>query len=79
MLKVIDRPAEDRRTLDKKRIAETWQQYYETRGYDLWGFSPSPAARPRLSMVWVLDAATGKPVGHWVVEVSEPAVVASAA
>jgi hypothetical protein len=51
MLKVIDRPADDRRTLDKKRIA-----------------------RPRLSMVWVLDAATGKPVGHWVVEVSEPAV-----
>jgi SAM-dependent methyltransferase len=27
------------------RIAETWQQYYEDRGYGLWGFSPSPAAR----------------------------------
>ena len=33
------------RILDKARIAETWQQYYEDRGYDLWGFSPSPKAR----------------------------------
>ena len=33
------------RDLDKARIAKTWQQYYEDRGYDLWGFSPSPAAR----------------------------------
>ena len=31
--------------LDKARIARTWQQYYEDRGYDLWGFSPSPTAR----------------------------------
>ena len=31
--------------LDKARIARTWQQYYEDRGYELWGFSPSPAAR----------------------------------
>jgi len=31
--------------LDKARIAKTWQHYYEDRGYDLWGFSPSPAAR----------------------------------
>ena len=56
MLKAIDRPAEDRRTLDKKRIA-----------------------RPCLSMVWVLDAATGKPVGHWIVEVTEPAVAFASA
>ena len=27
------------------RIAKTWQQYYEDRGYGLWGFSPSPTAR----------------------------------
>ena len=33
------------RALDKARIAKTWQQYYEDRGYKLWGFSPSPAAR----------------------------------
>jgi len=33
------------RAFDKARIAKTWQQYYEERGYDLWGFSPSPAAR----------------------------------
>ena len=56
MLKAIDRPAEDRRTWDKKRIA-----------------------RPCLSMVWVLDAATGKPVGHWIVEVTEPAVAFASA
>jgi SAM-dependent methyltransferase len=31
--------------MDKARIAKTWQQYYEDRGYDLWGFSPSPTAR----------------------------------
>ena len=33
------------RALDRARIANTWQQYYEERGYDLWGFSPSPTAR----------------------------------
>jgi SAM-dependent methyltransferase len=33
------------RTLDKTRITETWQQYYEDRGYSLWGFSPSPTAK----------------------------------
>ena len=33
------------RAFDKARIAKTWQQYYEDRGYELWGFSPSPAAR----------------------------------
>jgi len=33
------------RALDKARIAKTWQQYYEDRGYELWGFSPSPTAR----------------------------------
>jgi SAM-dependent methyltransferase len=33
------------RALDKAMIAKTWQQYYETRGYELWGFSPSPTAR----------------------------------
>src|SRR5215475_13504767 len=33
------------RALDKARIAKTWQHYYEDRGYELWGFSPSPAAR----------------------------------
>jgi SAM-dependent methyltransferase len=33
------------RAMDKARIAKTWQQYYEDRGYDLWGFSPSPTAR----------------------------------
>jgi SAM-dependent methyltransferase len=33
------------RAFDKARIAKTWQQYYEERGYDLWGFSPSPTAR----------------------------------
>jgi SAM-dependent methyltransferase len=31
--------------LDKARTAKTWQQYYEDRGYELWGFSPSPTAR----------------------------------
>src|SRR5215469_98282 len=31
--------------LDKARIVNTWQQYYESRGYELWGFSPSPTAR----------------------------------
>ena len=30
---------------DKSRIAKTWQQYYEDRGYGLWGFSPSPTAK----------------------------------
>jgi SAM-dependent methyltransferase len=30
---------------DKARITKTWQQYYEDRGYGLWGFSPSPTAR----------------------------------
>jgi SAM-dependent methyltransferase len=33
------------RDLDKARIAKTWQHYYEDRGYELWGFSPSPAGR----------------------------------
>ena len=33
------------RALDKARTAKTWQQYYEERGYELWGFSPSPTAR----------------------------------
>jgi SAM-dependent methyltransferase len=33
------------RALNKARIAKTWQQYYEDRGYELWGFSPSPTAR----------------------------------
>ena len=33
------------RILEKARIAKTWQQYYEDRGYELWGFSPSPTAR----------------------------------
>jgi len=38
------RPNEPPRS-DKSRIAQTWQQYYGDRGYGLWGFSPSPAAR----------------------------------
>jgi SAM-dependent methyltransferase len=33
------------RALDKATIAKTWQQYYEDRGYGLWGFSPSPTAK----------------------------------
>ena len=33
------------RALDKANIAKTWQQYYEDRGYGLWGFSPSPTAK----------------------------------
>ena len=33
------------RALGKARIARTWEQYYQERGYELWGFSPSPAAR----------------------------------
>jgi SAM-dependent methyltransferase len=33
------------RVSDKSRIAKTWQQYYDDRGYGLWGFSPSPTAR----------------------------------
>jgi SAM-dependent methyltransferase len=33
------------RALNQARIAKTWQQYYEDRGYELWGFSPSPTAR----------------------------------
>ena len=36
---------EELRALDKARIAKTWQQFYEDRGYELWGFSPSPTAR----------------------------------
>lgn len=36
---------DDRGALEKTTIAETWQQYYETRGYELWGFSPSPTAK----------------------------------
>jgi SAM-dependent methyltransferase len=31
--------------LDRTRVAKTWQQYYEDRGYELWGFSPSPTAK----------------------------------
>jgi SAM-dependent methyltransferase len=31
--------------LNKTRIANTWQHYYEDCGYDLWGFSPSPTAK----------------------------------
>ena len=31
--------------LNKTTIAKTWQQYYEDRGYGLWGFSPSPTAK----------------------------------
>ena len=31
--------------LDKATTAKTWQQYYQDRGYGLWGFSPSPAAK----------------------------------
>ena len=31
--------------MEKTRIAKTWQQYYEDRGYELWGFAPSPTAR----------------------------------
>jgi SAM-dependent methyltransferase len=31
--------------LDKTRATRTWQQYYEDRGYELWGFSPSPTAK----------------------------------
>jgi hypothetical protein len=31
--------------LDKARIAKKWEQYYQERGYELWGFSPSPTAR----------------------------------
>ena len=38
------RPNEPRAS-DKARIVRTWQHYYEERGYGLWGFSPSPAAR----------------------------------
>ena len=37
--------SDEMRALDKARVAKTWQQYYEDRGYELWGFSPSPAAR----------------------------------
>jgi SAM-dependent methyltransferase len=33
------------RALEEARIAKTWQHYYEDRGYQLWGFSPSPTAR----------------------------------
>jgi SAM-dependent methyltransferase len=35
----------DQDALDKTRITETWQEYHETRGYELWGFSPSPTAK----------------------------------
>ena len=34
-----------RRALDQARITRTWDQYYQERGYELWGFSPSPTAR----------------------------------
>jgi SAM-dependent methyltransferase len=45
--KLINQAAQPdaRRALDKARIARTWQQYYKERSYELWGFSPSPAAR----------------------------------
>jgi len=33
------------RVLDNARIAKTWEQYYQDRGYELWGFSPSPTAQ----------------------------------
>jgi SAM-dependent methyltransferase len=38
-------PPDALRALDKARIAKTWEQYYQERGYELWGFSPSPTAR----------------------------------
>ena len=38
------RPNEPRAS-DEARIVRTWQHYYEERGYGLWGFAPSPAAR----------------------------------
>jgi SAM-dependent methyltransferase len=33
------------RFLDRTRIAKTWEQYYQDRGYGLWGLSPSPTAK----------------------------------
>ena len=38
-------PSNEPHVSHKARIAKTWQQYYEHRGYGLWGFSPSPTAR----------------------------------
>src|SRR6516164_1042630 len=38
-------PSNELHVSHKARIAKTWQQYYEDRGYGLWGFSPSPTAR----------------------------------
>jgi SAM-dependent methyltransferase len=35
----------ERPALDKTRVAKTWQQYYEDRSYELWGFSASPTAK----------------------------------
>jgi hypothetical protein len=31
--------------------------------------------RPTLSMTWTLDPHTGKPVGRWIVEGTEPATL----
>jgi len=38
-------PSNEPHVSHKARIAKTWQQYCEDRGYGLWGFSPSPTAR----------------------------------
>jgi SAM-dependent methyltransferase len=46
------------RALDRARIAKTWQQYYEDRGYELWGFSPSPTAR--ILAQTILDSKRGR-------------------
>jgi hypothetical protein len=44
--------------LDKARIATTWEQYYQERGYELWGFSPSPTARILAQVI--LDSNPGR-------------------
>ena len=38
-------PSNEPHVSHKARIAKTWQQYYEDRRYELWGFSSGPTAR----------------------------------
>ena len=35
--------------------------------------------RPTLCLTWTLDPQTGKPVGRWIIEATEPTSLASAA
>jgi len=36
--------------------------------------TPGHRQRPRLCLTWELDPQTGKPVGRWIIEGTEPAI-----